>query len=248
VTRLLLLAGTEDAAELALQAASRFGRRLDLVASLAGGSERPVPQAGAVRIGGFGGAAGLVEYLRAAEVDLVVDASDPFAAALSDEARRACDTAAVPRLQLVPATWPRDPLDRWIEVDAVAEAARAVRRLGRRAFLSLGAEALDGFAGIHEVNFLVRLAVAPREKLPLRFYELVLGRGPFSIAEERHLLLRHAIDVVVARATGGAELAPNLVAAREVSLPVVMLRRPPPQPGDTAPTVAAALDWLAAQL
>jgi precorrin-6A/cobalt-precorrin-6A reductase len=98
------------------------------------------------------------------------------------------------------------------------------------------------------VNFLVRLAVAPREKLPLRFYELVLGRGPFSIAEERHLLLRHEIDVVVARATGGAELAPNLVAAREVSLPVVMLRRPPPQPGDTAPTVAAALDWLAAQL
>lgn len=246
--RLLLLAGTENAAELALKAASRFGRRLDLVASLAGGAARPVPHAGAVRIGGFGGAAGLAQYLRAEDVDLVVDASDPFAASISDEARRACETADVPRLQLVPPTWPRDPLDCWIEVDAVEEAARAVRRLGRRAFLSLGAEELAGFAGIHEVNFLVRLAAAPREKLPLRFYELVPGRGPFSVAEERHLLVRHAIDVVVARATGGAEPAPCLVAAREASLPVILMRRPPPQPGDTAPSVSAALDWLAARL
>jgi precorrin-6A/cobalt-precorrin-6A reductase len=246
--RLLLLAGTEDAAEFALQAASRFGRRLDLVVSLAGGTARPVPRAGAMRIGGFGGAAGLARYLRAEEIDLLVDASDPFAAALSDEARGACGTEAVPRLQLVPPIWARGPLDSWIEVDAVAEAARAVRGFGRRAFLSLGAEALGGFAEIHEVNFLVRLATAPRGKLPLRFYELVVGRGPFSLAEERHLLLRHAIDVVVARATGGIEPAPNLVAAREASLPVIMLRRPPPQPGDTAATVPDALDWLAARL
>jgi precorrin-6A/cobalt-precorrin-6A reductase len=248
VTRLLLLAGTEDAAALAVEASARFGRRLDLVASIAGGGASPVPRAGAVRIGGFGGAAGLARYLRAEGIDLVVDASDPFAASLSDAARCACETEAVPRIQLVPPGWPRDPLDRWIELDTVGAASAAVRRHGRRAFLDLGADDLAGFAGIHEVSFLVRLPAAPREKPPLHFYELALGRGPFTLAGERHLLARHAIDVVVLRAVGGTEPSPTLVAAREASLPVVLLRRPPPQPGDIAPTLAAVLDWLAARV
>jgi precorrin-6A/cobalt-precorrin-6A reductase len=248
VTRLLLLAGTEDAAALALAAAARFGRRLDLVASLAGGAERPVPRAGAVRIGAFGGADGFARYLRAEEVGVVVDASHPFAAAISDEARRACESLSVPRLQLVPPCWTQGPVDRWIEVDGSAAAAPMVRALGRRAFLALAAEDLAGFAGIHEVHFLVRLASWPRERLSLRFCELTIGRGPFALAEERHLLMRHAVDVVVARATGGAEPAPILLAAREISLPVILLKRPPPQPGDTAPDVDAALDWLAARL
>ena len=206
--RLLLLAGTEDAAALAAQASTRFGRRLDLVASVAGAGTSPVPRAGAVRIGGFGGATGLAQYLRAESVDLVVDASDPFAASLSDAARRACETEAVPRLQLVPPGWPRGPLDRWIEVDTVDAASGAVRRLGR-----------EPDEEIHVVD-----------------------------AGERHLLARHAIDVVVLRGLGGTTPPPTLVAAREASLPVVLLRRPPPQPGDTAPTVAAALDWLATRL
>jgi precorrin-6A/cobalt-precorrin-6A reductase len=248
MSRLLLLAGTEEAALFAREAAARFGRRVTLVAALAGGSERPAPRADLVRIGGFGGAAGLARYLRQEDIDLVVDASDPFAAALSAEARQACARAGVARLQLYPPPWPRDPLDRWIEVEEVAAAARAVRHVGRRAFVSLGAAALDGFAPLHEVNFLVRLAAAPRAKLPLRFYELAIGRGPFSPAEERHLFERHAIEVVVARASGGAAPAASLVAAREASLPVVMLRRPAAEPGEVAESVEAALGWVGARL
>jgi precorrin-6A/cobalt-precorrin-6A reductase len=246
--RLLLLAGTEEAALFARATASEFGGGLELVAALAGGGERPVPRADLVRIGGFGGAAGMARYLREERVDLLVDASDPFAARLSAEAREACACAEVPRLQLYPRPWRPTPLDRWIVVEEVAAAARAVRHVGRRAFLSVGSAALDGFAGLHEVNFLVRLAAPPRRRLPLRFYELAIGPGPFSPAAERHLLELHAIDVVVARATGGAAAAAPLVAAREASLPVVMLRRPAAEPGEVAESVEDALSWLAARL
>jgi precorrin-6A/cobalt-precorrin-6A reductase len=34
------------------------------------------------------------------------------------------------------------------------------------------------------------------------------------------------------------------VAARELGLPVVMVRRPPREPGEAVETVTAALDWL----
>lgn len=248
MTRLLLLAGSGEAAAFAAAAAARFGERLELLASLGCGADRPVPRPAAVRIGPFGGAEGLARYLAAERIDLVVDACDPFAASRSAEAHAACLEAAVPRLRLLPPAWTRDPLDRWIEVERVDAAARTVRQVARRAFLGVGDASLADFAGIHEVNFLVRLATAPRERLPLRFYEVVLGRGPFSLAQERHLFERHAIDVVVARATGGAAPAPALLAAREASLPVVMIRRPPPPPGDTAEGLAAALEWLAARL
>ena len=75
--------------------------------------------------------------------------------------------------------------------------------------------------------------------------EVVVGRGPFALTDERHLIARHAIDVLVCKASGGAATEAKLVAAREFSLPVVMVRRPPPEPGDLVETVEKALDWLA---
>ncbi|MGH7060095.1 MAG: precorrin-6A/cobalt-precorrin-6A reductase, partial [Stellaceae bacterium] len=96
------------------------------------------------------------------------------------------------------------------------------------------------------VRFLVRLVDPPRERLPLRFYEVVLGRGPFTLTEERHRIERHAIDVLVCKASGGPATEAKLVAARELGLPVVVVRRPAPEPGEAVESVEAALDWLAA--
>jgi precorrin-6A/cobalt-precorrin-6A reductase len=97
------------------------------------------------------------------------------------------------------------------------------------------------------VRFLVRLVDLPRRPLPLRFYEVVVGRGPFTLAKERHLFERHAIDVLVCKASGGAATEAKIAAARELSVPVVMVRRPAPEPGDAVESVEAALDWLAGE-
>jgi precorrin-6A/cobalt-precorrin-6A reductase len=92
---------------------------------------------------------------------------------------------------------------------------------------------------------LVRLVDPPRHPLPLRFCEVVVGRGPFALANERHLIARHAINVLVCKASGGTATEAKLIAAREFSLPVVMVRRPAPEPGDMVETVEAAVEWLA---
>ncbi|MBV9153459.1 MAG: precorrin-6A/cobalt-precorrin-6A reductase, partial [Alphaproteobacteria bacterium] len=114
----------------------------------------------------------------------------------------------------------------------------------RRAWLTVGANSIAAFAGATGVRFVVRLIEPPGEPLPLKFCEVVIGRGPFSLVEERHLLERHAIDVVVCKASGGAATEAKLIAARELSLPVIMVRRPPVEPGTAVETVEAALDWV----
>jgi precorrin-6A/cobalt-precorrin-6A reductase len=244
---LLILGGTGEASALARAVLARFGDALSLTTSLAGRTERPHVLPGRVRIGGFGGAAGLAAYLVEHGVDRLIDATHPFAARISTEARLACEAARVPRLLLLRPPWRRHPLDRWTEVDSMAAAAEVVGRFGRRAFLTVGAGEIACFAAASGVRFLVRLVDPPRRRLPLRCYEVIIGRGPFTLAEERQRLERYAIDVLVCKASGGAATEAKILAARELRLPVIIVRRPPPEPGDAVATVEAAVDWLAGE-
>ena len=246
--RLLILGGTAEAAALARQAVERFGDRLAVTSALAGRTERPGPIPGEIRIGGFGGAPGLAQYLRGAEIDLLIDATHPFADQIARNARLAAEVAAVPRLVLERPPWPRHPLDRWAEVADLAGAADAVGKLGRRCLLTVGSSDIAAFAAVRGVHFVVRLIDPPSAPLPLASSELVLGRGPFALAAERELVRHHRIDVIAAKASGGDATQAKLVAARELGLPVVMVQRPRPEPGERVHTVAAALDWLEQRL
>ena len=242
--RVLLLGGTGEAALLARAIIQRYGERVALTTSLAGRTEQPMPIPGDVRIGGFGGAAGLIAYLRAHDIDILIDATHPFAKQISAHARLACGAVGVERLMVLRTPWQRHNLDRWIEVADLAGAAAIVGKIGRRAWLTVGASDLGAFSGVTDVRFLVRLIRAPVAPLPLRLHEVLVGRGPFNLVEEQHVLQRHAIDVLVCKASGGAATEAKLIAAREASLPVIMVRRPPAEPGDSVTSVEAALAYL----
>jgi len=79
--RVLILGGTGEAAKLATQAVRLQG--VEVITSLAGRTRRPMTPSGQVRIGGFGGDAGLVDYMRQQRIDLLIDATHPFAAQIS---------------------------------------------------------------------------------------------------------------------------------------------------------------------
>jgi precorrin-6A/cobalt-precorrin-6A reductase len=115
--RLLILGGTGDAVKLAAQTVLISG--LETITSLAGRTSEPSTVTGVIRVGGFGGEAGLVEYLRSNSIDLLIDATHPFAAQISGNAAKAATTVGIPLLMLVRPAWERLPLDRWIEVESI---------------------------------------------------------------------------------------------------------------------------------
>ena len=148
----------------------------------------------------------------------------------------------VPRLRLLRPPWQRQPGDRWIEVESLAEAAR---RLPQRArvFLSVGRSDLGAFAGL-EQWFLVR-TIEPAGDACLANARWLAERGPFRLEDEVALLREHEVDVLVTKASGGEATYAKLAAARQLGLKVIMVRRPPPPAGPMVESVAAALAWLA---
>ncbi|MFD9128176.1 cobalt-precorrin-6A reductase, partial [Kitasatospora sp. NPDC059571] len=238
----LILGGTTEARRLA--AALAADGALRVTSSLAGRVAEPRLPAGEVRIGGFGGPAGLAAWLREQRVDALIDATHPFAERISRNAALAAAEVHVPLLALRRPGWGPVDGDDWHRVGSLAAAAAALDGLGERVFLTTGRQGLDAFAHLAGHWFLARSVDAPEPPLPPRT-EVLLDRGPFTLDGERAVLREHRIDVLVTKDSGGAATAPKLTAARELGLPVVVVRRPePPARGPGAVAVARALGWL----
>ncbi len=203
------------------------GRRdLDARLSLAGRTRAPAPQPLATRVGGFGGAAGLAAHLRAEGIDLLVDATHPFAARMSANARRAASAAGVPLLRVGRPPWRAGPGDRWQEVPDMAAAAAALGAAPRRVFLTVGRLQLAAFAAAPQHGYLIRTIDPPTTSHGLPDAAVIEARPPFDLATEHRLMVEHRVDVLVTKNSGGTAAAPKLAAARALKLPVILVRRP----------------------
>lgn len=240
--RLLLLGGTGEAAALAAHLAG--DPRIEAITSLAGRTRAPAAIAGQVRIGGFGGADGLATYLAQEKIDLLIDATHPYAARMPQAAAEACARTGVPRLRLLRPPWAPVDGDRWIAAADMAAVAAVLPGLARRIFLTTGQRDLDALAPLTDIWFLVRLIEPPADALPLKHHEVRLDRGPFQVEEEIALMRDHRIDAVVSKNSGGEATYGKIAAARTLGLPVVMVERPTAPSGETVETIDACLAWL----
>ncbi len=241
-TRVLILGGTTEAN--ALAAALAGDRRFAATLSLAGATRTPLLPAIPVRIGGFGGADGLRRWLREAGTDALVDATHPFAQRISRNALAAVAETGIPLLRIDRLAWVPAAGDRWTTVPDMEAAASAIGVPPRRVLLTIGRRELTPFATHPQHRYLVRSVDRPPSGALPPDSLVLTARGPFTLPEERALLLRHRIEVLVTKNSGGTATAAKLVAAREAGLPVVMVARPPSAPGPSVATSREALSWL----
>jgi len=256
---ILILGGTGEARALA---AALVADGREVLSSLAGRVQRPRLPEGPVRIGGFGGATGLAEFLRAEKITAVVDATHPFAATITANAAIATSETGTPRLVLRRPAWAQDPSwlaarehrseerarsgSSWLSVPDIASAALAVQEWpGRSVFLTTGRRDLAAFANDERHDFLVRTVDPPEGSVPPQL-TLILDRGPYTVDGELALFRKHRIGLLVTKNSGGSMTMAKLAAAQVANIPVIMVQRPPlPAGSDVVDTVEAALDWLA---
>ena len=246
VKKLLIVGGTGDAVRLAECAIDLPG--LAVITTLAGRTANPHPVSGTVRIGGFGGEFGLVEYLQTERIDVIVDATHPFAAQISWHVAGAATKVGIPRLMLIRPGWRRSPEDNWIEVENVAAAVVAIPARAERIFVTIGRQQLAPFAVLTNKWCLMRSIDPPDPSIPLPPGKLLLDRGPFSLERERELLREYQIQAIVSKNSGGDATYAKIIAARELGLPVVMVQRPIVPEGEIVVDVASAIKWLQQQL
>lgn len=241
MANILILGGTTDARRIAERLAERpeLNVRLSLAGRTAAPAALPVP----VRIGGFGGAERLAAYLKAERIDVLIDATHPYAKAMSANAAWATQTVGLPLIALQRPAWAQVEGDRWIEVDGVGEAVEALGATPRRVFLALGRKDIAPFAQAPQHYYLVRSVDPIDPPLAVPHADYIRARGPFSEENDRALLTKHRIDIVVSKNSGGNATYGKIAAARALALPVVMLRRPPPLPD--APTVGTVDEVIA---
>ncbi|MCA6112179.1 cobalt-precorrin-6A reductase [Bradyrhizobium cenepequi] len=239
--RALILGGTSDANMLA-DAAARA--EFDAVYSYGGRTRAPANQPLPTRTGGFGGASGLADYIRREGITHVVDATHPFAAEMSRNAVAACAATRTPLIALERAPWAKAAADTWIEVADITSAVAALPDDRARVFLAIGRQHIAAFSTKPQHAYTLRFVDPPDGPLLFPDVDVIVSRGPFTLAGELKMMRSRGIGWIVARNSGGTGARAKIDAARELGLPVVMLARPELPDRPRTESVAEVMQWL----
>lgn len=236
--RLLLLGGVTEALAIARTLGPQH------IYSLAGVGRVPTGLNCQIRVGGYGGAAGLAAFIGEQGIDLLLDATHPYAAQISQNAAAAAQLAAIPCWALRRPAWQAGPDDDWREVRDWADLISALAPFKRPLF-TLGREPLQHLDEIPAQQFWTLRAL---DSYPGNERCAVIGaRGPFLLDDERALFKQRRIDVLISKNSGSAATEPKLQVARERQVPVLVLKRPVlPEVDRQFADVATLLSALAA--
>lgn len=242
--KVLILGGTGDAVKLAAKLDNIA--EIEVISSLAGRTNKPAALVGQVRIGGFGGVEGLANYLQDNAIDFLIDATHPCAGQITCNAAIAARKVNIPHLMLVRPQWEKTAGDRWIEVESVEAAAKAIPASLHRVFITSGRQQLEPFLQrsliYPEMWYLIRSIDPPDLQLPNS--QVLLDRGPFSLDRERQLLQDLRIQAIVSKNSGGEATYAKVIAARELGLPIIMVQRPVMPEGNKVTSIAEVIAWL----
>ena len=241
----LLLAGTAQARRLAENLGNIKGLRV--TASLAGATRQPRPLATDTRIGGFGGVEGFAAFLGQAKIDLVLDATHPFAARMTQTAQQVSAAKALPHAILQRPAWQPGQGDTWHFVAQLAQAAALIPNQAT-VFLGTGRQSLAELANLAPRRVLARVIDAPTTPFPFVGGRFVQGKPPFTPAQEIRFFKRESIDWLVVKNSGGDESRAKLIAARQLGLPVVMQSRPSLPDARLFEREAQAAAWIRSHL
>ncbi|WP_114011245.1 precorrin-6A reductase [Cohaesibacter intestini] len=196
-----------------------------------------------IRIGGFGGPDGLSAYLQTEAIDLLIDATHPYAAQISHNAHQAANRCQIGFVRLERPAW--EPLagKSWIEAKDLNDAATCIPQ-GARVLLAVGRQSAKPFQARTDCHFLLR-SIAPANVVDFggnfSFCQAMPGK---TIEEEIQLLQEKEISCLVTKNSGAKRSYHKIAAAHALGLDVVMIKRPILPDCRIFNNLDTILDWL----
>jgi len=217
----LVLAGTAESR--AVIHALSDEPSVKLTASLAGATPKPAGLPVPTRVGGFGGSKGLAEYCRDNGVGLVIDATHPFARQITRNARAAAASLNIHCLRLERPPWHPEKGDNWRSFDSWQEMADAIPP-GEKVFLAGGTQSIGIFTKRPDIALWAR-ALNVEAMKGLANTTFINAMPQLDKADERATFETHNITLLCCKNSGGNASFAKIAAARDLGIPVWMLRR-----------------------
>lgn len=218
--KILLLGGTTEAYELA---ELLYEKNVLFISSLAGRTQNPRIPIGKVRKGGFGGIDGLKKYIIQQQIEIIVDATHPFAEIITKNAHQAAFETNINYLRLERPLWQQKAEDQWNIVQTIEQAVAMIPK-NSRCFLAIGRQHLQAFSKRTDVDFIARMRDLPEKLDDFHHLKIILDR-PQDKNHELVFLKEHKFDCIVCRNSGGDASYAKIEAARILQLTVIMQTR-----------------------
>ena len=231
--RILILGGVAEAKTLA-EKLIECGHRI--IYSLVGLVRQPdLPCE--IHVGGFSalsndmvtdndqrGVLGLTQYCVQRRIELLLDATHPYAAVISAHAVQAAKQAAIPCWRLNRPGWNPADYPNWHSYNDWNDLLPQIIRYNRP-FFSIGVSALKWADRRPEHQQWVVRSARPFPKnsgiIPL------IAIGPFDYQAEHSLMLKYQIDALVSKNSGCQRVAHKLDVALALNIPLFVQTRPP---------------------
>ena len=178
----------------------------------------------------------------------MIDATHPFAKNISANAHDAWFSTDTARLTLTRP--PRDlpPGAKFIEADDMKCAALILPDFAKRVLVTTGQSNLNELKKLTDIHFFIRVMEKSSEHTTQKNYTFIDGLPPFSLDEELALMEKYNIDTLLTKQSGGTSTINKIIAAIRRRIPIVLIRRPPPEPGEHVESIEDALMWLEQRL
>lgn len=222
--KILVLGGTADGRHLA-ERFSQLG--FEVLYSIAGLVRVPTLPC-EVLVGGFTQFGSLATFLQQRQIDLVINATHPYAATMGNKAVAAGAEIGIPVWRFLRPAWQVQAGDDWRTYQNDDDLLQQLKGF-KRPLLSAGQMSREQLVAITQsAGFergVWRTAALPKFDVPEKITWLK-AIGPFDLASERDLLKQHQIDVIVTKNSGGDSTSAKLDAARELGISVLLQQRP----------------------
>lgn len=195
------------------------------------------------------GAVEMEAFLVAAAPHLVLDATHPYAAVVSENIRQACDRLSLRLLRIVR---PRESLDGCRCFATMESLLAYLNSHGRAVFSTTGAKEMKELTGIRDFQQRVWLRMLPSPKPLEAVLELgypakhiICMQGPFSEEMNKAMFRASGCEILLTKESGAAGgFAEKVAAARALNMEVCILLRPTVETGIDLPTAEQIITEL----